>query len=64
MRRIKDTLPEWQVKGTHYNMDDMKRRIKLYRVANNSTVAEPPLKQFFEENGVQLHNELDCCLTP
>jgi adenylate kinase len=64
MRRIKDNLPEWQVKGTHYNAEDMKRRIKAYRVANNSQVAEPPLKQFFEENGIQLHTELDCCGTP
>ena len=29
-------LPEDQITGTHYNLDDMKRRIKSYRIRNNS----------------------------
>ena len=34
-------LPEDQIIGTHYNLEDMKRRIKSYRVLNNSEIAEP-----------------------
>ena len=34
-------LPEDQIHGTHYNLEDMKRRIKSYRTLNNSTIAEP-----------------------
>jgi len=40
-------LPESQIFGTHYNTDDMKRRLKEYRLANNSTVAEPAVQDFF-----------------
>ena len=39
-----------QIEGTHYNVQDMKRRLKAYRTANESTIAEPALKQFFTEN--------------
>ena len=34
-------LPEDQIIGTHYNLEDMKRRIKSYRIRNNSEIAEP-----------------------
>lgn len=40
-------LPEDQIEGTHYNLEDMKRRIKKYRTANNSTIAEPAVQDFF-----------------
>ena len=30
------SLTEDQIAGTHYTMDDMRRRIKSYRLANNS----------------------------
>ena len=55
LQRIKDNLSEQEVFASHNNAADMKRRIAQYRVANNSTVAEPPLKKFFEEQGVALH---------
>jgi hypothetical protein len=42
----------------------MLRRIAAYRKANNSLVAEPALRLFFEEQKVQLHHELDCTRTP
>ena len=64
LQRIKDTLSEQEVFGTHNNGADMKRRIAQYRLANNSKVAEPPLKKFFDEQGVALHQELDCVGTP
>jgi hypothetical protein len=38
----------------------MKRRIAAYRKANNSLVAEPPLRQFFEEQKIDIHTEMDC----
>jgi adenylate kinase len=50
--RIKDTLPETYAAGSHYNEADMTRRLAAYRKANNSLVAEPALKQFFEQQGV------------
>lgn len=40
LKRVRD-LPESVIQGTHYNSADMKRRLKLYRAANNSEVAEP-----------------------
>jgi hypothetical protein len=40
MNRVKD-LSEDQLEGTHYNYNDMTRRLKSYREANNSEVAEP-----------------------
>lgn len=40
MKRIRD-LPEEKITSTHYNYEDMTRRLKLYRTANNSEVAEP-----------------------
>jgi adenylate kinase len=51
-QRIKHSLPESYASGTHYNEVDMKRRLAAYRKANNSQVAEAPLRRFFEEQGV------------
>ena len=50
-------LPEDQIAGTQYNMVDMKRRIKLYRLANNSEVAEPSVQDFFKQQGIKFYNE-------
>ena len=43
-----------QIEGTHYNAQDMKRRLAAYRTANESTIAEPALKQFFTGNKIQI----------
>ena len=64
LQRIKNSLPEAYAQGSHYNETDMKRRNAAYRKANNSAVAEPPLKLFFEEQKIQLHQELNCTNTP
>ena len=48
------TLPEAEVEGTHYTLKDMKRRLKAYRTANESQVAEPSVSQFFRDHGVQV----------
>jgi hypothetical protein len=50
-------LPEKTIAGTHNNSADMARRLKLYRTANNSTVAEPSLQEFFKKQGMQVFNE-------
>jgi adenylate kinase len=64
LKRISDGMTEQEVFGTHYTAADMARRIAAYRKANNSTIAEPSLKQFFLELSVQLHQELDVTSTP
>ena len=48
IQRVKD-LPEASVDGTHYNYNDMVRRLKAYRMANNSQMAEPSIQQFFQD---------------
>ena len=35
----------------------MKRRIKQYRVLNNSEVAEPAVQDFFQEKGIKFYKE-------
>lgn len=50
-------LPEDQIAGTQYNMADMMRRIKAYRKANNSEVAEPAVQDFFREQGIKFYKE-------
>ena len=60
LKRIKDSVPEAFAAGTHYTEADMKRRIAAYRKANNSAVAEPPLRRFFEEQKIDIHSESDC----
>jgi|694.fasta_scaffold153789_2 hypothetical protein len=49
MNRVKE-LPQSAIEGTHYNKNDMNRRLKAYRVANNSTVAEPSVCDFFADS--------------
>ena len=50
-------LPEDKINGTHYNEDDMRRRIKDYRLANNSQVAEPAVQDFFKMQGIKFFKE-------
>lgn len=53
MKRVK-SLPHRSVVGTHYTPADMKRRLTAYRIANNSTVAELSVSDFFIKNvGIQ-----------
>lgn len=42
-------LPEKQIKGTHLNEDDTKRRLKKYREANESEQGDSSLLDFFEK---------------
>lgn len=63
MKRVSEGLTEQQAFGTHYNAVDMARRLKAYRKANNSTIAEPALAAFFQEQGIELHWERDCTKT-
>merc|ERR1711957_580937 len=49
--RVKE-LPEEAIEGTHYNFDDMTRRLKGYRSSNNSQVAEPSVQMFFDKEAV------------
>lgn len=56
MKRIRD-LPEDAIKGTHYNSADMIRRLKLYREANNSEIAEPSVQEFFSRQGIKIFYE-------
>lgn len=42
-RRVRE-LSEEEISGTHYNANDMKRRLEAYRLANNSRVAEPSVQ--------------------
>jgi len=45
-------LAECAITGTHYNPGDMARRLKAYRVLNDSQVAEPSVQAFFKGEGV------------
>lgn len=56
VQRVRE-LPEDQIVGSHYTPDDMKRRLKDYRLANNSTVAEPAIQDFFREQGIKFFKE-------
>ena len=51
INRVRE-LPEDQIADTHYNQADMVRRLKSYRVANNSEVAEPSVQELFKQQGV------------
>ena len=53
MNRVKE-LPEEKIAGTHYNQVDMVRRLKKYREANNSEIAEPAVQDFFTQKGIQV----------
>ena len=50
INRVKN-LDEDIVAGTHYNLKDMKRRLKTYRDANESKVADKNVSDFFNEAG-------------
>lgn len=55
-KRVRD-LPESAVTGTHYTKEDMVRRLQAYRTANNSTVAEPAVQDFFKKQGISVCTE-------
>lgn len=38
-------------------MRDMTRRLKAYRLANNSEVAEPAVQDFFKQQGIKFFCE-------
>merc|ERR1712060_199199 len=56
IERVRE-LPEDQIAGTQYNMKDMIRRLKAYRTANNSDVAEPAVQDFFKQRGIGFQTE-------
>lgn len=56
IQRVRE-LPEDRIAGTHYNEERMRERIKAYRVANNSTVAEPSVQDFFQQRGIKFFRE-------
>ena len=58
IKRVKH-LPEAQIVGTHYTAKDMERRLKAYRTANNSQVAEYSVTDFFAQQGITVF-EKDC----
>jgi adenylate kinase len=47
-QRVKE-FPENKIEGTHYNLEDMKRRLAAYNKANLSENAEPSISHFFEQ---------------
>jgi hypothetical protein len=51
IKRVKN-MDEDQVANTHYNLDDMKRRLKSYRSWNESNIAEPSMSEFFKNREV------------
>jgi hypothetical protein len=49
-------LSQEEIEGTHYNGKDMSRRLKDYRIFNNSEVAEPSVQDFFKNQcKISLH---------
>ena len=52
--RVKN-LSEDKIEGTHYTLKDMKRRLKQYRVDNNSVVGEFSVTDFFAQNNLAVH---------
>lgn len=61
VKRVKH-LPESVISGTHYTAEDMSRRLKAYRTANNSQVAEYSVSDFFDQQGISLFNK--ACTAP
>lgn len=59
INRVKG-LEQSQIEGTHYNYEDMVRRLAAYRSANNSIIAEPSVQQFFSERGVERMHSVSC----
>ena len=56
IKRVKN-LPDNEITGTHNNPKDLARRLKEYRLNNESQVAEPSVQQFFKENKVQIFSK-------
>ena len=56
IKRVRE-LPEDQIANSKYNLEDMERRLKTYRAANNSTVAEPAVQDFFKKQGIKFFTE-------
>jgi len=52
VERVKN-LSEKEIQGTHYTYEDMVRRLKAYRTANNSQVADPSVSDFFKQYGIE-----------
>ena len=46
LNRVKN-LPQNIVEGTHYTMDDTKRRLLAYKSTNMSSTADPSVHEFF-----------------
>ena len=49
------SLPEDKVKGTHFDAESTKRRLKLFRKLMDSSTGEFTLSDFFKENKVDIH---------
>ena len=45
-------LPEEKIVGTHYNLEDMNRRLKIYRADNHDPAGAPSVTDFFIEHSV------------
>lgn len=56
IKRVRNQDQE-AIQGTHYNLEDMQRRLKTYRTANNSEVAEPSVQEFFKQQGIKYFSE-------
>lgn len=50
-------MGEEMLQGTHYNQQDMKRRLAKYRKENNSQIAEPSLSDFFKQKNTEVYVE-------
>lgn len=47
-------LPEDIIQGSHYNLIDMRRRLKEYRANNNNPMGMPSVLEFFNENSIEM----------
>ena len=50
------TLPEKNLKNTHFNEKDMLRRLNIYRKVNNNDNGQPILLNFFNEHKIDVLN--------
>lgn len=50
------TLPEKELKNTHFNENDMIRRLKIFRKTNNCDNGQPVLLNFFTEQKIDVLN--------
>ena len=58
IQRVK-ALPEETIQDTHYNLNDMKRRLTKYRNQNNNPAGLPSVQEFFTEQNIQVFS-IDC----